>query len=113
MDAESPRMSRGQKLATTFATLGGFVDGYDLLIMNAALLLIVPYFDLNAGQVGILVAIAYLGSWAGTLTFGYYTDRKGRRVIFILNMVAFIVTSILSALAPSFATLLLARFWLV
>ena len=104
------RLSKGQKAATTFAALGGFVDGFDLLLISAALLLLVPYFDLTAAQVGLLVSSAYLGSWLGALVFGYYTDRKGRRTVFILNMVAFIITSILCALAPTYAILLVCRF---
>jgi MFS transporter, putative metabolite transport protein len=110
VDAESNRLSKGQKAATTFAALGGFVDGFDLLLISAALLLLTPYFDLSAFQVGLLVSSAYLGSWLGALAFGYYTDRKGRRTVFMLNMVAFIVSSILCALAPSYAILLFCRF---
>ena len=110
MDNRGNRLSKGQKAATTFAALGGFVDGFDLLLISAALLLVVPYFDLGAGQVGLLVSSAYLGSWLGALVFGYYTDRKGRRTVFILNMAVFIVTSILCALSPNYLTLLAARF---
>ena len=110
MDNRGNRLSKGQKAATTFAALGGFVDGFDLLLISAALLLVVPYFDLGAGQVGLLVSSAYLGSWLGALVFGYYTDRKGRRTVFILNMAVFIVTSILCAFSPNYLTLLAARF---
>jgi putative MFS transporter len=110
VDTNGNRLSKGQKAATTFSALGGFVDGFDLLLISAALLLLVPYFDLSAGQVGLLVSSAYLGSWLGALVFGYYTDRKGRRAVFMLSMVAFIVTSILCALAPNYAVLLLSRF---
>ena len=53
MDTQSNRrLSKGQKAATTFAALGGFVDGFDLLLISAALLLLVPYFDLTAAQAG-------------------------------------------------------------
>jgi putative MFS transporter len=110
VDTNGNRLSKGQKAATTFSALGGFVDGFDLLLISAALLLLVPYFDLSAGQIGLLVSSAYLGSWLGALVFGYYTDRKGRRAVFMLSMVAFIVTSILCALSPNYAILLLSRF---
>jgi len=111
MATTTPRLTPGQRRATTFAAAGGFIDGYDLLVLSAALLVITPYFDLSAGQVGALVAAAYIGSWLGTLVFGYYTDRFGRRAVFVLNMVVFIATSVFCALSPTFVTLLIARFF--
>jgi len=92
--------------------MGGFVDGYDLLILSAALLLLIPHFHLDAARVGILVASAYLGSFFGAMIFGYYTDLRGRRGIFILDLALFIVFSIISGLSPNYTVLLISRFLL-
>lgn len=49
---------------------GGFLDGYDLLIMGAALLQVVPEFALAPGQVGWLTSLPFLTMAFGALLAG-------------------------------------------
>lgn len=109
-DLDRGRITRTQALVTFLSGMGGFVDGYDLLILSAAILLITPQFKLSAGAVGLLVASAYLGSFVGAIVSGYYTDLRGRRTIYIVDLGLFIVMSILSAVAPNYAWLIGTRF---
>ncbi|WP_064743155.1 MFS transporter [Pseudonocardia spinosispora] len=91
-------------------SLGEFMDGYDLLVIGAAMLFLKPYFGLSAAQVGWVSAIAFIGAAFGLVVFGDLSDRFGRRVIFIINLVCFVFTSIAAAFATNFWQLMVVRF---
>jgi putative MFS transporter len=86
------------------------MDGYDLLVVGAAMLFLKPYFQLNAYQVGWVSAIAFIGAAVGLVVFGDLSDRFGRRVIFVINLVFFVFASIAAAFADGFWQLMVVRF---
>ncbi|MBY4831511.1 MFS transporter [Burkholderia dolosa] len=89
---------------------GEFIDGYDLLVMGAALLFIGPQLHLTGTEKGWLAAAAFIGTALGLVVFGDLSDRLGRKVIFILNLVFFVVASLASAFVTDVWQLLTARF---
>ena len=58
---------------------GEFIDGYDLLVMGAALIYLRPHFNITPSEVGTLGASTYIGAMASLLVFGDMSDRLGRR----------------------------------
>ncbi len=109
-DLDERPISGRQRYAAILVACGEFIDGYDLLVMGAALILIRPQFALSPQEVGLLGAAAFLGAMVGLLVFGDLSDRLGRRAIFIVNLVFFVVFSIASALVTTTAQLFLMRF---
>lgn len=99
-----------RRLAPPLVAFGEFVDGYDLLVMGAALLFLKPDFHLSSSGAGWLGAISFIGAAVGLLIFGDLTDRYGRRVIFIINLLLFVVFSVVSAFAQNVPELMIARF---
>jgi len=91
------RMTPLRRRALMTIALGEFVDGYDLIVISAALLQLQHHFHLGKGQLGWLSAAAFFGSAVGALFFGNLTDRVGRRRVFVLNLVAFVGLALLSA----------------
>lgn len=89
---------------------GEFIDGYDLLVIGAALLFLRPHFHLTAGQVGWLGAVSFIGTAVGLVVFGDLSDRFGRKVIFLVNLVFFVLASVAAALVTDVWQLMLARF---
>jgi MFS transporter, putative metabolite transport protein len=90
-------MTSARRRALVTIGLGEFVDGYALIVISGALLQLQPHFHLNPGQVGWLSASAFFGSAVGALFFGDLADRIGRRRVFVLNLIAFVGLSLLSA----------------
>lgn len=89
---------------------GEFIDGYDLLVMGAALLFIGPQLHLTGGEKGWLAATAFIGTALGLVVFGDLSDRLGRKVIFMLNLVFFVIASLASAFVTDVWQLMIARF---
>jgi MFS transporter, putative metabolite transport protein len=88
-DLDERPVSGRQRYAAILVACGEFIDGYDLLVMGAAIILIRPQFDLSPQEVGMLGAAGFLGAMAGLLVFGDLSDRIGRRAIFIVNLFFF------------------------
>ncbi|WP_369213001.1 MFS transporter [Streptomyces flavofungini] len=107
----SPRRARFTRRWTPrLVAFGEFIDGYDLLVMGAALLFLKPAFDLTSLQVGWLSAIAFIGAAVGLVVFGDLSDRFGRKVIFVINLVFFVAASLAAAFVTEVWQLMIARF---
>ncbi|HTT51126.1 MAG TPA: sugar porter family MFS transporter [Streptosporangiaceae bacterium] len=92
---------------TLLACLGGFLFGYDTSNIGSALNF-VPY-SLNGFWTGYLVAGASLGAAAGAICAGPIADRFGRKSLLIADALIYALGSILAAVTPDVAVLLIAR----
>jgi SP family arabinose:H+ symporter-like MFS transporter len=92
---------------TLLATLGGFLFGYDTANIGSALP-VLPY-KLGDFASGYLVAGASLGAAAGALAAGPLTDRFGRKSLLIIDALLYAIGSVLSAVTPNVAVLMIAR----
>jgi len=91
------------------AGMGGFSDGFALLLGGSALLSLSHYFRLTAGAEGLIISASFLGSIIGAVAFGRLADLLGRRVIFLNVLLFFLLGSMISALAPSILVLIAGR----
>lgn len=105
-----PSATRVRRWAPRIVAFGEFIDGYDLLVIGAALLYLKPALHLTTGQVSLVTAAAFIGAAVGLLIFGDLTDRLGRRAIFLVNLVFFVVASITAAFVDSVWQLIAIRF---
>lgn len=103
------RMTPQRMWTLILLALGEFVDGYDLIVIGGALLLLKPQLGLSASQTGLLGAGAFFGAAAGLFAFGEITDRIGRRNVFLYNFIFFVVFAVLSAFVTNYAELLTVR----
>ncbi len=93
--------------------MGFALDGFDLFIIGIALPLLTREYTVLAADpflVGLLAAAAPIGAILGASVFGRLTDTLGRKFILVLNMILFIVFSILCAGAWSVWSLIVFRF---
>ncbi len=97
---------------TALSSGGSFLDGYDLSIVAVAILLLNSEFSLTSGEHTLIIGAAVLGMVFGGVLGGYLTDRRGRKYIYLWDMVLFIVFTILTALSSSVTELVLSRLFL-
>ncbi|KAL8567494.1 hypothetical protein ACOMHN_010085 [Nucella lapillus] len=96
-------------LLTFFATLGGFLMGYDMGIVSGSMLFIVPALRLStlwteaiiSGAVGAAAVSALLGGWI--------IDAIGRRISLLIGSVIFAVGGVVMGAAPTKEVLLIGR----
>ncbi|NQX26460.1 MFS transporter [Microbacteriaceae bacterium VKM Ac-2854] len=84
------------------------LDGLEIQIVASAGF--AKEFGLDSAQVGLLGTVYLVGQIAGALIFGRMSDRLGRRKLFILTLVIYLVASGLAGLSPAYGFLLVFRF---
>jgi MFS transporter, putative metabolite:H+ symporter len=89
--------------------LGWMFDAMDVLLLSFLLAPIRGEFQLDAAGVGLVASATFVGMFFGAAVAGRLADRYGRRAVFTTTLVIFSIGSLLSALAPTFETLLAAR----
>lgn len=97
---------------TLFSSGGSFLDGYVLSLIGVALTQIAPQFDLTTVESAAIGASVMLGIFVGTIVGGYLTDLIGRRKMFVVDIVAIGLFSLLSVFCSNPLQLILARFFI-
>lgn len=108
---EAPLTSFHKKL-TAYSSGGPFIDGYALAIIGVAFVTLTPALGLSTGDMGLIAAASLLGIFVGGAVFGYVTDKIGRHLMYILDLLALAVFSVLSAFATEVWQLVVLRFLL-
>lgn len=90
---------------STLAAMGTFIDGYDLNVVSFQSLVIGSVFHFspqsNPLLYGLLLSSALIGMAIGGVSFGWLADRLGRKTMFVVDMLFFIVFAALSGLAQN------------
>jgi putative MFS transporter len=89
--------------------LGWAFDAMDVILIAFLLPGIGREFGLDPAQRGLVASAGFVGMFIGAAASGRLADRFGRRTVFQVTLLVFSAGSALSALAPSYETLLLAR----
>lgn len=92
------------------AALGGFLFGFDSAVVNGAVAGIESKFDVSQSAIGIVVAIALLGSAAGAWFAGSLANKFGRRRVMIVAAVLFFVAAVGQGLPVGIPDLMFWRF---
>lgn len=92
-----------------FVALGGFLMGFDASVISGVVGFVRTEFDLTSLQLGWGVASLTLSATVSMLVAGPLSDRLGRRPVLRLAAALFALSAIASAVAPTFATLVVAR----
>lgn len=100
------------KRLTLFSAGGPFLDGFALTIIGIALVTMKPALDLGSADIGLIGAAALIGIFVGGIVFGYVTDRVGRKLMYVADLLVLVVVSIVSAFATEVWQLVALRFLL-
>lgn len=94
ISVEDVPLNRFHRLLTVRSGGGSFVDGYVLSIIGIAMTKVSPALGLSAFWEGLIAASALIGIFFGGFIGGALTDRLGRRVLYFVGPVLFIVCSL-------------------
>ncbi len=89
--------------------IGWLFDAMDVILISFLLVPIRDEFALDATRTGLVASAGFVGMFFGAAISGRLADRLGRRVVFSSTLVLFSIGALLSAVAPTFETLLVAR----
>jgi SP family arabinose:H+ symporter-like MFS transporter len=92
------------------ASLGGLLFGFDIAIITGAGPFITYEFGLSDIGLGWAFSSLLFGCVLGCFIVGRLTDRMGRKRLLLIVAALFAVTSIATAMAPTFTTFVTARF---
>ncbi len=104
--------TRTQRKVWILSAMGVLLDGFDFFIIGVALPLIAHDFQMNATTKGLVAVAAVAGAFFGALVFGQVADRIGRKGMFMVDIILFVVFSAASAAAWNPASLIVFRFFL-
>nr|KAG5711293.1 hypothetical protein BaRGS_005990 [Batillaria attramentaria] len=94
---------------TFFATLGGFLMGYDIGIMSGSMLYVQPHFNLSTVWTEAIVSGAVGAAAVSSMLGGWLTDLIGRRKSLLVGSVIFSIGGLIMGAAPSQEALLVGR----
>jgi len=105
----NPTQRRGMLLV--FVALGGiFIDAYDFTSLSIGSSQITQQFSLSPFSLGFVTSIMAFGALVGALFGGRLSDKVGRNIIFLLDLILLVIAAFGAALAPNYAVLLIFRF---
>ena len=86
------------------AAIGGFLFGYDLVIISGAQIFLREQFQLSDAQFGFTTTSAIIGCIAGPFIGSWLCDRIGRKKTLIFSAILFTVGAIVTAIARDMVT---------
>ena len=96
-------------LIALVVAMGGFLMGFDASVISGGIKFIEPEFQLSKIELGWAVASLSLTATVAMMFAGPISDKYGRIVVLKYSALLYAVSAIISALAPTFFILVLAR----
>lgn len=109
---DNPKTRRFQRTVTLLSAGGTFLDGFDLTVIAVAMPFISKQWGLNAFETSLLTSSAIIGSFIGAVALGNLTDRFGRKAMYVVDLLAFVIFAVATAFSPNLLCLVLFRFLL-
>ena len=101
-------ITRMQWLIWGLAAAGKFFEGVVVFMTGVALPLMGQQFGLGATEKGVIAAASLFGILIGATALGDLADRYGRKQMFIVEMVLFVIFTTLLTLSPSYPVVVVA-----
>ncbi|MEV4125706.1 MFS transporter [Nocardia sp. NPDC049707] len=92
-----PKAWRFLKRLTAVTAGGMFIDGYIFAVIGVTMALQTFKDDLDVSSTwaGLISSATLIGIFVGATTFGWLTDKVGRRAMFLADLVGFAIASVL------------------
>jgi putative MFS transporter len=86
-----------------------FFDAFDAVTIAYILPVLIPLFQLTPTQIGLLIAMGYVGQLVGAIFFGWLAERIGRLPTLVASIAIFSIMSLVCAFSWSYTSLLIFR----
>jgi SP family arabinose:H+ symporter-like MFS transporter len=94
---------------TLVASLGGFLFGFDIVVVSGVMPLLNKQFALTSSETGLFVSSALIGCIIGVLLSGEISDRLGRKKPLLITAALFGLSAIGCAIMPSLPGVTISR----
>jgi MFS transporter, putative metabolite transport protein len=98
----SAPMTGMQWLIWSLAAAGKFFEGFVVFMTGVALPLLSREFNIGAAENGLITAATLFGILVGAVGLGGMSDRFGRKIMFVVEMVIFVGFLVAVVFAPNF-----------
>jgi putative MFS transporter len=98
------------KRLTLYSSGGPFIDGYAIAMIGFTWASMGSAFPVSTAQKGLVAAAVLVGIFVGGAVFGWVTDRVGRHVMYIVDLLALALFSILTLWVTDVWQLIALRF---
>jgi MFS family permease len=107
----STGLTRRQWFIGTMGATGVLLDGYDLSVISFSALLIsgVYHVPTSGLEYALLLSSALIGMAIGGVVFGRMADLLGRKTMFVVDLLMFVVFGALSAVATNIVEVIVFR----
>ena len=103
-------MTGMQWLIWSLAAAGKFFEGFVVFMTGVALPLFSEEFHLGSAEHGVIGAASLFGILIGAVTLGGMSDRFGRKLMFIVEMVIFVAFLVGLVFAPNYVLIVVCLF---
>lgn len=111
-EMDNMRMRPFHRKMEILASMGMFLDGYDLSVITMAILLMPIQLKFSKPEYILVNVSAFAGMIVGAPLLGRLSDRIGRKKIFGIDLILFVVFAITAGLATNFWMMFISRFML-
>ncbi|CAL4941570.1 unnamed protein product [Urochloa decumbens] len=99
-----------QALVLVYAGTGWLADSMELMLLSFVGPLIRQQWNVSAQHESLLSSIVFTGMLIGSCSWGYISDKYGRRTALLFSIILTTGAGFLSALSPNYTFLLVFRF---
>jgi SHS family lactate transporter-like MFS transporter len=106
-------MTKAERANQRNAVLAGFLgwtfDAFDFFVLTLVIDDVARSFGRSRPDIALALTVALAMRPVGAVIFGLLADRYGRRLPLMLNVIFYATVSVLSGLAPNYATFMVLR----
>ena len=104
-----PPLTKDQRAAFTAAFLGWTMDAFDYFLVVLVYADIAKSFHVSLTKMAFLTTATLLMRPVGAMIFGWWADRRGRRIPLLVDVAFYSIVGFTCAFAPNYSVLLVLR----
>ena len=109
LELDEQKLNRLHWRMVITAGMGFFTDAYDLFVIGVVTTLLMPLWQLTSGQIALLNSASLASAAFGSMIFGWFADKWGRKKMYGVEVFILFIGALLSAFSPSFVWILISR----